>query len=297
MNKITENQSLNHRMPVSKEWIKANNINTEQSTILNFTQQSEAKLLNDCYILIDESQTNVSKDANQLFLCEIEGQRLLKYIRVNKYGLYELHGLDVGFDRVGMVELSEMIDKKTFEKEIDVLGMAFQLPKTNESDEDQVNSHFQEIKQPPSQRWVGENYKHYKVNIPGVDEQIFKGDIITVDTDQKKPEKGLLYLVDMGEQLRVIKCPHSKLEVIGRVIGFQGASRNFSRKQVEKLHRNRLKKMAAKLLWTKGRSMRCVVSLRDKKEHRSPWFSSKENASKALDIIRNKGFEAVIYVA
>ena len=39
-----------------------------------------------------------------------------------------------------------------------------------------------------------------------------------------------------------------------------------------------------------------VVSLRNGKEHQSPWFSSKQNANKALGIIRAKGFKAVIYI-
>ena len=39
----------------------------------------------------------------------------------------------------------------------------------------------------------------------------------------------------------------------------------------------------------------CVLSLRKKTEHRSPWFSTMSNAKLALNIIRNKGFKAIIY--
>ncbi len=40
----------------------------------------------------------------------------------------------------------------------------------------------------------------------------------------------------------------------------------------------------------------CVLSVRNKNEHKSPWFTSIVNAKKALNIIRSKGFEAVIYI-
>ncbi len=40
----------------------------------------------------------------------------------------------------------------------------------------------------------------------------------------------------------------------------------------------------------------CVLFLRNKTEHRSPWFSTMSNAKLALNIIKNKGFEAVIYI-
>jgi hypothetical protein len=39
-----------------------------------------------------------------------------------------------------------------------------------------------------------------------------------------------------------------------------------------------------------------VLSLRKGKEHRSPWFHSMAHARTALDIIRAKGFLAIIYV-
>ena len=40
----------------------------------------------------------------------------------------------------------------------------------------------------------------------------------------------------------------------------------------------------------------CVLSLRNGREHRSPWFSSRERAYKALAVIQRQGFEAIIYV-
>ena len=40
----------------------------------------------------------------------------------------------------------------------------------------------------------------------------------------------------------------------------------------------------------------CVLSLRNGKEHKSPWFYRMENAKKALSIIRAKGYKALIYV-
>lgn len=39
-----------------------------------------------------------------------------------------------------------------------------------------------------------------------------------------------------------------------------------------------------------------VLSLRDGKEHKSPWFSNRENAQRALEVIQNKGHQAVIFV-
>lgn len=48
----------------------------------------------------------------------------------------------------------------------------------------------------------------------------------------------------------------------------------------------------AKLACTKF----CVFSLRDGIEHRSPWFSSRERAHKALAIIQSKGYRAIVYM-
>ncbi len=40
----------------------------------------------------------------------------------------------------------------------------------------------------------------------------------------------------------------------------------------------------------------CVLSMRNGKEHKSPWFYSNQRAGQARDIIIGKGFPAVIYV-
>jgi len=40
----------------------------------------------------------------------------------------------------------------------------------------------------------------------------------------------------------------------------------------------------------------CVLSLRNGVEHQSPWFHSCEIVNSALQIIKAKGFRAVIYI-
>ena len=40
----------------------------------------------------------------------------------------------------------------------------------------------------------------------------------------------------------------------------------------------------------------CVFSLRGRKEHRSPWFSTMARAELAQRIIRGKGFESIIWI-
>jgi len=39
----------------------------------------------------------------------------------------------------------------------------------------------------------------------------------------------------------------------------------------------------------------CVLSVRNNKETRTPWFRSLKNAKLALQIIKAKGFRAIIY--
>ncbi len=133
MNQIKANLSSTDQIPVSKKWLKANDINVECSTILNYTDVNDTNLLQSNFILIDESKTEINHGANELFLIERCDQQFLSWVNVHELGYLELRGLYDGSENSDTVILPEIIDKKSFAKEIKVIGKAFPIAKNDNS--------------------------------------------------------------------------------------------------------------------------------------------------------------------
>lgn len=132
MNPITGYSVPSKPMPVSKAWINDNDINPEQSVILDYSGVEANHLLNNCHILIDSSQTTPPKDSAQLYLVMIDKTKVIQYVHEDEFGLIQTCNIDTERKTKGIIEMTELIHPDDLGERVTIIGKAFPITKTTQ---------------------------------------------------------------------------------------------------------------------------------------------------------------------